>query len=140
MRGLEVTALILYNTVMEFLKQHKNDLLLILAILLLAGGIRAYTRLTRRGGGSVTVAVDGVTVASFPLNTDRAWTWTGATGSNTLVIEDGAARVTEADCPDRLCVRQGAIRYAGESIVCLPHSLVVTVADGDENGLDAVAR
>ena len=46
----------------------------------------------------------------------------------------------EADCPDRLCVRQGAVSRVGESIICLPHELVVTV-EGEEmdGGLDGVA-
>ena len=125
---------------MEQLGKHKNDILLILAVLILAGGIWLYSRLTRREGGSVTVTVDGAEVAAFPLDADRIWIWTGEAGSNTLVIEDGAARVTEADCPDKLCVDEGAIRYDGQSIVCLPHKLVVTVSSGDDGGLDAVAR
>ena len=125
---------------MNFIRRHKNDALLILAVLLLAGGIRLWTRLTRQEGGSVTVTVDGETVAVFPLDTDRTWTWTGEGGTNTLVIAAGAARVTEADCPDRLCVQQGAIRYDGESIVCLPHRFVVTVTGGAANGVDTAAR
>lgn len=126
---------------MNWIKQHKNDLLLVLAVLLLAGGIWGYTLLTRRAGGRAVVTVDGVEAASFPLSVDRTWTWTGDAGSNTLVISGGAVSVADADCPDQLCVRQGAIRYTGESIVCLPHRLVVTVDDGDmdESGFDAVA-
>ena len=125
---------------MEFLRKHKNDALLILAVLLLAAGIWLYARLTRRDGGSVTVTVDGEAVAAFPLGEDRVWTWTGDAGSNTLIIEGGAARMETADCPDKLCVHQGVVRYTGESIVCLPHKLVVTVTDGAESGVDAVAR
>lgn len=126
---------------MNWIKQQKNDLLLVLAVLLLAGGIWGYTLLTRRAGGRAVVTVDGVEAASFPLSVDRTWTWTGDAGSNTLVISGGAVSVADADCPDQLCVRQGAIRYTGESIVCLPHRLVVTVDDGDmdESGFDAVA-
>ena len=45
--------------------------------------------------------------------------------------------MAEADCPDRLCVRRGPVRYAGETIICLPHKLVVTVRSG-LSGYDAV--
>ena len=41
-----------------------------------------------------------------------------------------------ADCPDQVCVRQGAVRYNGESIVCLPHRLIVSIEGGVENGVD----
>ena len=45
----------------------------------------------------------------------------------------------EADCPDRLCMRRGAIRYAGDSIICLPNKVVVEISGEDALNLDAVA-
>ena len=129
---------------MKHIKAYKNDLLLILAVLLLAGDVWAALRLTRRAGGSVRVAVDGVEVASLPLDRDRTFVWEGEAGKNTLIVENGAAHMEVADCPDGLCIRQGEIRYTGESIVCLPHRLVATVTGGAENrgesAVDVVAR
>lgn len=127
------------ESVRRFLKTHKNDLLLVLGALLLAGGVRAYTLLTRRGGGAVEIAVDGAAVETLPLSADRRYTWTGAAGTNTLVIENGAAYMAAADCPDGLCVRRGPVRYAGESIICLPHALTVTVTGPGAAGFDAVS-
>ena len=40
------------------------------------------------------------------------------------------ADVTDAGCPDKLCVRMGAVSRAGQSIVCLPGGIVVTVVGG----------
>jgi hypothetical protein len=53
---------------------------------------------------------------------------------NTLVIEGGRARIEAADCPDKLCVKQRAISKAGESIICLPHKLVIRISR--ESGVD----
>ena len=129
---------------MEHINAYKNDLLLILAVLLLAGGVWAALRLTRHTGGSVRVTVDGVEVASLPLNRDRTFVWEGEGGKNELVVENGAAHMEFADCPDGLCIRQGEIRYTGESIVCLPHRLVAAVTEGvenaDEGAVDTVAQ
>ena len=61
-------------------------------------------------------------------------------GSNTLVIEDGAVSVTQADCPDKVCVAQGAIRYNGETIVCLPNRVVVEVTGAEEPSFDSIAK
>lgn len=81
---------------------------------------------------TVTVTVDGNTVAVFPLDTDTSWEIPGAGGGrNLLVIENGTASVTEADCPDKICVRHPAISFAGQSIICLPHRVVVTVTGGE---------
>lgn len=123
----------------RFLLGHKNDLLLVLALLAAAGGVWGYTLLTRRGGGAVEIAVDGETAAVLPLSGNRRYTWTGAAGENTLVIENGAAYMGAADCPDRLCVRRGPVRYAGETIICLPHRLTVTVTDSGAADFDAVS-
>ena len=124
---------------MKHRQTRKNDLLLILALLLLAAGVWLVLRLTRQAGGSVRVSVDGAAVAVFPLDADRVWTWE-ETGVNVLRIENGKAAIVSADCPDKLCVGQGEICYAGESIVCLPHRLTVTVEGAAEGGFDAVAR
>ena len=72
----------------------------------------------------------------LPLSEDARLVLGEGEHTNTLVIAGGTARVIEASCPDQICVRRGAVQYAGESIVCLPHKLVVTVQGGAGNGLD----
>ncbi len=47
-------------------------------------------------------------------------------------IHDGKADVTEADCPDKLCVHQKAISKTHETIVCLPNKVVVEVTGEGE--------
>ncbi len=121
-------------------KTLKNDILLIAALLVLAGAVFGLLRLTRARGGEAVVTVDGQTVAVLPLAADTALTVGEDRGfRNTVEVAGGRVRVTDADCPDRLCVRQGWISYDGESIVCLPHKLVVAVRGG-EGGPDAIAR
>lgn len=62
-----------------------------------------------------------------------------AGGYNLILINEGSVKVTDADCPDKLCVRQKSISRNGESIICLPHRLVVQIKSGEEGELDAVA-
>ena len=45
-----------------------------------------------------------------------------------------------ADCPDQICVRQKAISKEGESIICLPNKVVVSIVGGEEKELDAVTN
>ena len=120
----------------DWLKSHRNDLLLAAVLLLLGGALALFLWLTRQTGGIVTVQIDGKVVMELPLSEDRSLVLGEGEHTNTLVIKDGAARVTEASCPDRICVGHGAIRYAGESIVCLPHRLVITVQGGTANVVD----
>ena len=120
-------------------KHRKNDIILIAALLVAAGAVLLVLRLTRTAGGTVKVAVDGRVVAQLPLGVDCTRVFESERGSNTVVIREGGVSVTESDCPDKICVNQGVIRYSGESIVCLPHKLVVTVVGGPSSGLDATA-
>lgn len=125
---------------MEWLKTHRNDAILIAVLLLLGGALALFLYATRQAGGYVSVQVDGEQVMELPLVED-ATVELGADGhTNLLVIENGTARVAEATCPDKICVNQGAVRYNGESIVCLPHRLVITVEGGAPNDVDATAK
>ncbi len=45
----------------------------------------------------------------------------------TVHVESGKVWVTGADCPDRICEHTGAISRAGESIVCLPNGIVISI-------------
>ena len=125
---------------MKFWKKHKNDLLLICALLLLAGGIWIYMRATRAPGGEAVVMVDGAEVMRLPLREDARAAVPQTQGfANTVEIAGGAVRVVDANCPDHTCENQGWIRYDGEMIVCLPHRLIVTVSGG-EQVTDATAQ
>ncbi len=91
----------------------------------------------RRGGGTVIVEQDGRETARYALTKDRTVKIEGAAGYNILVIEGGEVWLSEADCPNLLCVKTGRIRYAGQSIVCLPHKVAVRIVGG-ASALDAV--
>lgn len=121
----------------------KNDILFAAAVLVTA--VVVYLAVYRTGGSEgVTVQVmkDGEMYAEYPLYEDRKvqLDYGQQEGMNVLVIENGSAAVTEADCPDKLCVKQRAVSRDGESIVCLPHKLVITVVGGEEAEYDGFTR
>lgn len=91
-------------------------------------------------GASVEVIVDGAIYGTYPLDVDKEIPTEGRETTNLLVIKDGKADVTEADCPDKLCVHQKAISKTNETIVCLPNKVVVQVIGAGESELDSIAR
>ena len=125
---------------MNWLKTHRNDVLLVAGLLILGGVLALFLYATRQAGGYVSVRVDGELLMELLLDQNTQVVLGEGEHTNTLVIENGTARVVEASCPDQICVNQGAVRYAGESIVCLPHKLVVTVEGGRANDVDATAK
>ena len=120
----------------------KSDLLFAAAVAGIAVIIfLAYSYGYGKRGAYVQVSMDGEFYAKYSLNEERdiRLEYEGREGFNELVIRNGKATVTAADCPDKLCVKQKAISKTGESIVCLPHKLVITVVGGEEAEYDGIA-
>ena len=111
-----------------------RDIGIIAAILLVCAAALLFIS-DRESGQWAVVHVDTVEVARYDLNVDAVYELNG--GTNVLVIENHQARVSEANCPDKLCVNQGRIKGAGQMIVCLPNKLTVTI-EGVSSGVDIV--
>ena len=115
----------------------RGDLYLIVGCLLAALVCCCLWFLLRQDGSAVIVEQTGRETARYALSEDRTVRIEGEGGYNLLVIEGGEVYLSEADCPTQLCMKTGKIRYAGQSIVCLPHKLAVRIKGG-ASGLDAV--
>ena len=117
----------------------KNDLLLLLIVVVVAAAICALRFwLGDKHLGYVTVRIDGEVVASYDLSEDQEVELNG--GTNTMRIEDGTVKMIQADCPDKLCMKQKAISKNRENIICLPNNIVLQIANQDESELDAVTN
>lgn len=106
-------------------RSRKWDICLIAA--LLAAGLLAalIIFLSRESGSYAEVTYHGQLVARYDLAEDGEYLL--GDGSNLLVIESGCAYMKEANCPDKRCMVTGRIRYDGQTIVCLPNAITVTV-------------
>lgn len=93
-------------------------------------------------GAFVTVTVNGSVYGNYALAEDQTIPIKDKEGTitNTLCIKNGKADMTEADCPDKLCVKQKAISAENETIVCLPNRVVVSVTGSKEEGMDGFAQ
>ena len=120
----------------------KRDILLAGGIVLVALVMLLVMHVTgETKGDQVQITVNGEIYGTYPLDVDKVIPIQkdGKT-TNLLVIKDGKADVTEADCPDKLCVHQKAISKTNETIVCLPNKVVVQVIGAGESELDSIAR
>lgn len=121
----------------------KGDLVIVGIILLLAATfflINVIRGSQSSGEGEVLVIRDGSVTASYPLSEDITVTlWNEErTHYNLLMIRDGSAEISDANCPDKICVRSRAIERDGESIICLPHKLVLSIHSERKRDMDAV--
>lgn len=112
----------------------KQDIILILSILLIAAGSYGVNQYLNREPAAVAkIIVDAEVVKELPLDKDTEIVISGyGNGENTVVVEDGCAYMKAASCPDKICMHQGRISESGEMIVCLPNLMIVRI-EGDEN-------
>lgn len=116
----------------------KKDMILFMGIFLAAFLLWLIPFLLNKDTSAVvTVRQDGKEIGTYPLGEEQTISIPyGEDGYNLLFISGGEASISDADCPDGLCVRQRAVSRNGESIICLPHKLVIQVNAGKEKELD----
>jgi len=113
----------------------------VLGVVLIASTFAAQF-LLRAPAGVATVYLDGVLMAQYDLssvNEPFDVRFDSDNGYNVVSLEQGRVCISEADCLDGFCVRQGWVSGGSVPIVCLPHRLVITNVGGKaDDGLDAV--
>lgn len=85
-----------------------------------------------------TIYKDGVIVKKIDLNAVESPYIIDIGEHNHVLVEKGKISMHSADCPDQLCVKQGAITNGMYPIVCLPNKVVISIEEGDEE-IDAMS-
>lgn len=119
----------------------RNDVIFIVALLLIAAVGALYLFVLRGEGNTVRVTVDGKIYGVYSLSdnmTEDICTGENGEYHNRLVIKDGRAYIEYATCPDGICVDHSPIFRDGESIVCLPQKVVVTVITNKGDSPDII--
>ena len=126
----------------NFIKKHKWDVIITAGIIIAGAVIAAIVLISGHKGSTVIVSVDGEIIKTFSLDGEISYEIAGADGGkNYLRISGGQAWLEDADCPDKLCVNMGKISRNGQSIVCLPHKVVVEVSsEENEDDVDIVVQ
>lgn len=122
----------------------KSDIWIIVLVLILAVGFFSVNRWMNSNydarivevidSGEViyTGALDEIDEESFRIDTDQ--------GYNIIWIHQGVVTVIEADCRDQVCVLSRDISQPGESIVCLPHELIVRIVGTQTGDVDVISN
>lgn len=110
----------------------KRDILLIFCVIILGVVLLLPKSFARSEGERVIVNCDGKETA-YSLKNDGEYSIVSGGYHYVLRVENGTVSVAYSDCPDKVCVRSGRISHSGESVVCIPGRLVVTVSGEDES-------
>ena len=128
----------------------RHDLILILVLACVALLSAAILCIMQYGPGPeeamARITLHGSIYGSYNLSEDRRIEIKTEKGRNVIMIKDGKVRMTEADCPDRICVRHRAIsREHDDPIICLPHKLIIEIIndqapDSNTGMIDGISR
>lgn len=108
---------------------------IIAGILVVCGGLSLWL-LRPTQAATVEIWSEGELIKTLSLAKDQTLTVETETGRNVVTVSDGKVAVTEASCPDKVCVNRGWCS-GGAQIVCLPNKLILKFAG--ENTVDSVA-
>lgn len=91
-------------------------------------------------GSNILITVDGKEYGTYSLLEEQTINICEGDTKNIIEIRAGKAYMSEASCPDQLCVDQNEISFNKESIICLPNKVVITVISDVESDVDGIVR
>ena len=107
----------------------KADIILSIAIIV-AGAVLFLTfNLLSVSGSLVVITVEGEVFGEYSLNDDLEIEVQTKLGYNNVQIKDGSVKVLSASCPDKYCVSHISIDKTGQTIVCLPHKMIIEIKE-----------
>lgn len=130
----------------EFRKQPIFKLLTIgdalLIGLLLLINIVFFSTLQRylHPGSEVIIEVAGKEIRRLPLITDGEYSISGQIGKTIVRIRNRSVQIVSSPCPHHLCMQTGAIRHAGEMLVCLPNAVVIRISSRDPGDWNLITQ
>ncbi|MBQ8975589.1 MAG: NusG domain II-containing protein [Oscillospiraceae bacterium] len=113
-------------------------IIIIAAVAVCCGALALVLMNTRSNSHVAEVVQDGEVIREIDLSRvtrEYSFTVTCDTGENVITVRPGGICVSDADCPDRVCVSQGWLTDRAAPIVCMPHRLIIRLkGSGDIDG------
>lgn len=124
----------------------KGDWIISISVLIIAltiwGGLKLTASFQQGDNLMLIVKSEGVVVQTLEVDatTSASYQVTNQYGYNLIWVRDGIVSIHEADCKNQLCVNYGGISKSGQSLVCLPHRVIVELKGAKALEVDAVSQ
>lgn len=113
------------------------DIIPVIAVIA-AAAVVFFAALPGEVGQYVEISCPGSETVRYPLKTSRRVEISSRGYELCVLIDGGEVLVEHSDCPGGVCVATGRISKVGQSIVCAPGGVVISVVGGDGN-VDGIA-
>ena len=105
----------------------KTDVIVALVAIIVCISIIIVRQCFSVRGKTVAVYYNNEKKDEFSLYGNTEKTFEFGQGKNTVCVKNGECYVSFADCRDKICVHHEKIKNKGQTIVCLPHKLIIEV-------------
>ncbi|MDE6407177.1 MAG: NusG domain II-containing protein [Anaeroplasmataceae bacterium] len=104
------------------MKKIRNDIILIVSLILIISiGVILYFTMQKKENIAVYIYYDKELVEVVDLNKNQEI----VVNDVVIVIENETVYVKESSCKDKVCIHQGKIKAAGQTITCLPQRVFI---------------
>lgn len=109
------------------------------AIVIIGLGISIFLAAGSHQGNKVEITKDGKLCGTYSLDGEHKITIRDGKELNVVKISGGKVTMESANCKNQVCVHHSPVSRTGESIVCLPHKIVVSIK-GEDNEYDTISN
>ncbi len=80
----------------------------------------------------VVVSLDGKLYGTYDLSKDQTVSITRGNDINNIIIKNKKVQMTFSNCKNQYCVKEGSISMVNDTLVCLPHKLIVEIKNDEK--------
>jgi hypothetical protein len=103
--------------------------------------VTAYAQIAPgRRGSMAMIHAPGMADRTISLQEDQSIEVQGKLGISRIEVKGGRVRMIDSACPIRLCLQIGWVDRPGQSVICLPNQVWLTIEGAPGEGPDAVTR
>lgn len=112
----------------------KKDFILICLVLIVVSiSFGINTIINNKDSEAIEIYVDNKLYKTYSIDDEEEFKINTKDGYNIVKIHNGGVEITEASCPDKVCIKSGFITKSSESIVCLPNKVNIKIITHNKN-------
>lgn len=119
----------------------KRDFILIALLLIMSAVFFVYNRkIDEKEGKVIQIYSNNKLYKEISIDEETEFKIKDGSGYNIVKVHDGGVEVTEANCPDKVCVNTGHISKPSQTIVCVPNKLSIKIIDSSSDDHDVIVQ
>ena len=132
------TVVLVQQVIFKKIKITVADFVAIMLVLVLSVLVFAVSVIGDSSVRYCVIEINGAEWARYDMTTlskEKEVVIDNEYGRNTVVLSDDGVWVSSSDCPEECEIKAGKITRAGQSLVCLPHKLVIRLEGGTKSDI-----